>query len=568
MTYIENIKKEITGKINQALGKELVGPGDLVYPPNQEMGDLSLPCFNIAKKEGKNPAQIAEELVAKIGADDIVSGAKTAGPYFNVVLKTANMAKKILTEVNKDRENYGRTEKGNKKKIMIEYSNANTHKEYHVGHLRNICYGDAVNRIINANGYESIPVSYINDFGIHVAKTIWALEEFFKDKELPENKGEFLGSVYVKASNESKDNDTAKRLIEMTMKQIESRKGREYEMWQKTREWSIEQFSNIYNDLGVEFAHIFYESDYVVEGLKIVQDLKEKGILKDSQGAVIADLEEYDLGVQVIVRSDGTAMYAVADLALAADKFKKFSPEVSIYLTDIRQSLHFKQLFKILELAGFREELVHLGYEFVKLPSGMMSSRSGNVITYEELKKEVTAKARVETKERHQDWADDKVEKVAKAITNGAIKFEMIKVSSKQEITFDTEKALAFSGYTAAYLQYTYARISSVISKSGISTEGLTVSYEMLSEKKEHDILLFVSRFTETIERAGEKYDPSEIAKYLFDLAQKFNDYYHSVPVLKDKEEVRNARLLLLDSTRQTIKNGLHLLGVDVVEEM
>jgi arginyl-tRNA synthetase len=568
MNTIELLKKSIVDSINQALGKDLVQVSDLVYPPDSKMGDLSLPCFNLAREMKKSPAQVAQELVSSIEANDFISGTKTAGAYFNIALKTSNLAKAMAEEIRQKKSAYGCNDYGAKKKIMIEYSNANTHKEYHVGHLRNICYGDALNRIISANGFESIPVSYINDFGIHVAKTLWALQTFYKEADLPENKGQFLGSVYVRASSESKDNDAAKRLIEMTMKQVETRQGEAYELWKKTRQWSIEQFDGIYKELGVNFVHIFYESEYIDEGLKIVEELKVKNILSESRGAIIADLEEYGLGVQVIIRSDGTALYAVADLALASAKAKMFGPDVSIYLTDIRQSLHFKQLFKILELAGFKEELVHLGYEFVKLPSGMMSSRSGNVVTYEDLKSECMAKAESETRARHADWTEEKVRKVARAITNGAIKFEMIKVSSKQEIVFDTAKALAFSGFTAAYLQYTYARINSVIKKSGVDIDKLEIDFNNLSEQKEHDLALFAARYSESVKYAGEKYDPAEIAKYLFDLAQQFNDYYHAISVLKADDEIKNVRLVLLGAVGQIIKNGLNLLGIDVVKEM
>jgi arginyl-tRNA synthetase len=225
-------------------------------------------------------------------------------------------------------------------------------------------------------------------------------------------------------------------------------------------------------------------------------------------------------------------------------------------------------LFKILELAGFKEDLVHLGYEFVKLPSGMMSSRSGNVVTYEELKTACFAKAQKETKDRHPDWNENKIAQVAKAITNGAIKFEMIKVSSKQEIIFDIEKALAFNGFTSAYLQYTFARINSVIKKSELDINDLKVNASILNKAKEHDLLVYMARYSETVICAGTNYDPAKIAKFLFNLAQLFNDYYHAVPVLKEAEEIKKARLVLLDCIGQTIKNGLQLLGIDIIKEM
>ena len=233
-------------------------------------------------------------------------------------------AKNVIKEIKKEKEKYGENKIGKNKKVMVEYSNANTHKEYHVGHLRNICYGDAVNKILSANGYKSIPVSYINDFGIHTAKTLWAYEEFFKDKKLPADKGGFLGQVYARAARELEKDETGKRLVAMIMKKIESRSGAEYELWKKTRKWSIAQFDKIYKELGVKFERIFYESEVVEKGMDLVGKLYEKRILTKSDGAIIADLNKYGLGVLVFLRSDGTALYPVADLALAEEKFKKY----------------------------------------------------------------------------------------------------------------------------------------------------------------------------------------------------------------------------------------------------
>ena len=575
MYSLEKYKKEIVRVINQTLKQKLVKASDLVYPPDKKMGDISLPCFNISKELGKSPAEVAKELVAKIKIDSI-SSALTAGPYLNFKIKINILAKDLITEINKKSVDYGKNKSGKKKKVLLEYSNANTHKEYHVGHLRNISYGDAVNRVLKANGYKSIPVSYINDFGIHVAKTLWALNEFFKDKKPGENRGEFLAQVYVKGAKESKDNEVNKRMVEGMMKKIETRKGEEFKLWEKTRKWSIDQFSQIYKELGVEFEHIFYESEYIEEGKKLIPKLVGNGILKESQGAIIADLEEFDLGVLVVLRSDGTATYPVADIPLAVAKQKKYQADTSAYIVDIAQSLYLKQLFKILELIGQKEELKHLAYEFVKLPGGAMSSRTGNIVPYEELKQKLMDKAVAETKERHPDWNEDKVISVAKTLALSAMKFEMIKVGANQIITFDIKKALEFSGYTATYLLYTVARINSIFKKAH-STQHTTrniqhathsTNFEVLKEESEHRLLMQVAKYPEVVGQAGEKMDPSGIAKFLFALAQDFNDYYHQIPVLKAEEDIREARLALLQSIRTVLQNGLELLGITTLEEM
>jgi len=566
MYFLDKTKKEIVKLINQILGKELVQVSFLTYPQQVEHGDLCLPCFMLAKELVKSPADIAQEIVAKIKKNKTVSGASAIGPYVNFFLDKKSLAEKVLSEIGKKQKKFGKNKIGKNKRVMIEYSNVNTHKEYHVGHLRNLCYGDSVNRILAVNGYKVIPVSYINDFGIHVAKTLWAYLEYYKNEKLPENKGLFLGQVYVRASQELEHNALAKGLVNFMMQKIEARKGSDYKLWKTTRKWSIEHFSHIYQELDIRFDKVFYESEYIDRGREMIPELIKKGILKESQGAVIADFESEGNGVLVVLRSDGTATYPVADIPLAQMKFEKFKLDSSIYVVDNRQKLYFKQLFSILKKMGFKQKMVHLEYDFVKLPSGMMSSRSGNVITYEVLKKMLLDYAASEIKKRHSDWGDEKIKPVAEVIVVGAIKFEMLKISFDQVITFDIEKALDFTGYTCAYLQYTYARIKSILRNSGsLNFEVKDIKFE---NNKEAQLILKLAKYPEVIVLAGEKYNPVEISKYLFELAQLFNDYYHSVNILKSEKEIKKSRLALIEKVSLVLQNGLDLLGIKTVEEM
>ncbi len=574
MYALDKLKKEIAVLINNVFNSDIVQASGLVYPPNIKMGDLSLPCFVIAKQSGKNPAEVAESLVVSLSEKLSKPNSKIAtvfakGPYLNFKLKKENLVKEVLGEIVKLQEEYGCNELGGKQKTMIEYSNVNTHKEYHIGHLRNVCFGDSVHRIMLANDYKSIPVSYINDFGIHVAKTLWAYLEYYKDVDLPENKGQFLGQVYVRSNKETKDKPHLKDLVNFMMKKIESRQGEEYELWKKTRQWSIEQFDVIYKELGIKFDKIYYESDVIEKGRAMIDKMLEKGILKYSQGAVIADLEEYDLGVLVFLRSDGSATYPVADIPLAKSKFDEFDLDASIYVVDIRQALYFKQLFFIMKQMGYKKPMIHLGYDFVKLPDGMMSSRSGNTITYEDLKKLLMDKIQKETRSRHVDWTDERIDVVSKTLTKAVIKFEMLKTGAQQTITFDIDKSLSFQGYTAAYLLYSSARISSIIKKSGLSEARILKTKKIfLNENKEHELIIKLAKYPDAVKQAAKNFDPSIICKYLFELAQDFNDYYHSVVILKAENEKIKAKLLLILSIKQVLVNGLNLLGIDVIEEM
>lgn len=564
MYSLDKLKKEIAKLINEALGGKIIQASDLVYPPQGDMGDFSLLCFN----EEKLGLSVGKLFSKVSNTKPETWGVSLVGKFLNFKIDKSALTRDVIKEIDKAKQDYGHNNIGRNKRVMVEYSNANTHKEYHIGHLRNITYGDAIHRLLMANGYESIPASYLNDFGIHVAKTLWAFSTLARKKKLPKNKGEYLGKIYVKATQAIKEDLTAKQMVEVMMKKIESREGREYELWQETRQWSIDQFNEIYKELGVKFVTTFFESDYIEKGRKMVNELIKHGVLRESEGAVIADLADEGLGVLVVLRSDGTATYPVADIPLTEYKFKKFKLDKAIWVVDVRQALYFKQLFAIMKRIGVDREMIHLGHDFVKLPSGMMSSRLGNVITYEELKTELLDQARTETKKRHDKWDKEKIETVAWQIAVGAMKFEMLKVGANQEITFEIKKALSFSGFTAAYLQYTYARINSIIRKSEVKGKKSRINYSLLGEQQEQEMVLKLAKYPESVARANKDYDPSVIAKYLFELAQDFNDYYHQIPVLKAEAEIRDARLALIKVINQVLRNGLELLGINIMEEM
>jgi len=563
MATLEKIKAEI----KQAVGFDL----DISYPPSPELGDLSLALFALAKSTKQNPVGLAEEIRQKLSKNKalkpLVLDIKTVGPYVNLFLNYGNLTAKVLGEIKKEKNKYGQNTSGKKAGVMIEYSNGNTHKEVHIGHLRNICFGDSVNKLLVASGYQAIPVSYINDFGIFAAKTLWYfLRHEKRYAASKDSKGYILGNCYKEAVSALEDNDLAKAEVVKIMKEIESRRGDTYQLWKKTRTWSIDYLKEIYQELEIKFQKTFYESEVIGDGLKIVQKLIKSGLLVKSDGAIIADMEKYKLGVLPIIRSDGTALYPVADLALAVKKFKENKIKESIYVVDVRQALYFKQLFKIMELMGYKQKITHLAYDFVTLPSGMMSSRSGNVITYRELMDEALASTIKTTKEKRSDWSDKKIKEVAKAIALSTIKFEMLKVSSQKTITFNIEEALKFDGYTATYLQYTHARIMSLTHKvKGVKK---TADYGVLSEPQEKTLIVKMAKYPEAVKRSADNYDPSEITKYIFELCQDFNDYYHNVQIIKSSTAVQGARLELVGAVGQIIKNGLELLGIKAINEI
>ncbi len=564
---------DILDNIKQQIKKELkLEEAVFSYPPKSDLGDLSLACFELSKVQKKSPAEVAAELASVLAKQPKLkkyfSEVKAAGPYLNFYISKSYLADRVINGIKRSKKNYGQNNSGKNRKVMIEYSNGNTHKEYHVGHLRNISYGDAVNRLLSANGYKSIPVSYINDFGIHTAKTIWNWQRDKKYEESREDRGYLLGKCYSEASQELAEHPEYKEAVVAIMKSIEKREGPPYILWQETREWSIRYFDSIYRDLGIKFVHIFYENEFIEAGLKLVSELIKSGQLVKSEGAIIANLEKYGLGILPVIRTDGTALYPVADLALAQEKFRKYHIAESIYVIDLRQSLYFQQLAKICELLGYKQKLKHLGYDVVTLPGGMMSSRTGNIVTYEDLKTKIFEKLVSETKKRHEEWTNDRARQVAWNLTVSTIKFEMLKVSPDKIITFNIEESLRFDGYTACYLQYGYARLKSIVRKEGWNLFAPPADTGKLKETKEKELLIKLARYPEAIKLAGEKNNPSELTKYLFELVKLFNDYYHEINILKAEPKLRRARLALIKAVAQVLSNGFNILGLKIVEEM
>ncbi len=548
MFYLQTIKKELADFLE-------LEEKHFSLAPNIELGHLSLAMFKF------KPEILTEKKNLILNDDkwkEIIDKVNIVGPYLNIFFNS-NI---FNTEVLFFNQNYG-VYPSNKQTIMIEFANLNTHKEVHVGHIRNISYGDSVSKLLANFGFEVIPVSFINDFGINAAKTIWLWKQ---DKNFQNSKEYILGECYSQAVAKLEKNDSAKVEVSIIMQDIERRSGETYKIWEKTRQLSIDYFNKVYQDLDILFQHTFYESELLDKGLKLVKELLDKKIFKYSDKAIIADLNKYDLGVMPIIRSDKTALYPVADLALAVLKSQLHKLSESIYVIDVRQSLHFKQLFKILELWGFKEKMRHLSYDFVKLKSGMMSSRSGNVISYQDAYQQVFNLAQETTKEKQTDWSIEQVKAVSQVIAVNTLKFEMIKVSSEKIIVFDPKEFLRFDGYTAVYLLYTYARINSLIKKADVNVQPNEI--RNLNLKIEQELILSIAVFPDKAKQAALEYNPAVLARYLYELCAKFNDYYQSVNVLKSDMQVQPERLVLIKSIQKIIEKCFSLLGLKTIDKM
>lgn len=562
MYYLENLKEKLNAIVGQALS---VQPTELDWttPPDSRLGDLALPCFfKIAGQSPNENAVLAVQALVSAGFK-----AQASGPYVNLTLEQSDLAAGVLSDIEKG--DYGSRDLASKQEVMIEFSNVNTHKDYHLGHLRNLFLGDSLTKIYQAAGFKVWPVSYINDFGIHVAKTIWAWK---RKAPLLEGReaGAVLGQTYAAAVEELNHNPEAESEMRQVMKNIETKTGEDYDLWLKTRDFSLDYFNKIYKQLGVEFKETYLESDHIETGKCLVDKLLKNGVLKLSQGAVIADLEEYGLGVLVLLRSDGTATYPVADLALAQAKFENHQLSASVYITDNRQELYFKQLFKLLALAGYQAELIHLPYEFVKLPEGMMSSRSGNAPSYQEIFGKLCDKLKTEVMSRHADWSETETTATAEKLARAVLKFELLKVGVDKIITFDLEAAMKLEGFTVIYIEYMAARLASILRKAGDAeiAKASKGDTKLLTELSEKALLIKLATYPEITAEAFVKRDPSVVAKYLYELAKFIGDYYNQAVILDENKALRLARLRLIKATEQTLDRGLKLLGIEMADKM
>ena len=568
MYSIQKAKTEFLQAIKQAAPSGFVPSlEDIEIPPDLKMGDLAFPCFHLAKSLKRNPTEIATELVAKIGPKGLIAEAKAVGPYVNVTLDLKKFGMAVYAEMQELGEEYGTSDVGADKRLMVEFANLNSHKDVHIGHLRNLFVGQAAVNLLKATGYDVIPVAYINDLGLHVAKSVWCMKTFHADEDVrPENRITFLRDVYVEANSALEAQPALHAQVTETFRHLEEGRGDEVALWKETRGWSIAYLKDVYRELDLTIDHWYFESEVIGKTKKIIEELILKGIVKQSEGAWIVDLQDQDLGVNLLIKSDGTLLYNAKDLGLAMKKEEDYHPTRSIYVVDERQSHALQQLFATLKQMGFERELQHLSYEFVTLEGGAMAARKGNVIRYEDLRDELLEEARRETNSRHKDWTPKKIDKVARAVAFAAMRFSMLKQDTGKKIVFNLKDAVSFDGFTGPYLLYTYARIRSLLKKAGRKKPKLTTT--TLTHPAERQLISLLAKYPEIVFESAQTLQPSMLAQYLFDLAKTFAEFYANVPVLTRGGVERAERLALVQAVGKILGPGLALLGIETVNEM
>ncbi|PIN76535.1 arginine--tRNA ligase [Candidatus Woesearchaeota archaeon CG10_big_fil_rev_8_21_14_0_10_36_11] len=539
----------------------------LSTPPDPRLGEYAFHCFTL----GKNPHEAAEKLQKKIKVPPFLSKIDVVGPYLNFFVNYSVMAKDVLTKIHTEKKTYGT---GNEKKtLVVEYCGPNTNKPLHLGHLRNMALGSALCRILSYGGNKVHPVNIINDRGIHICQSMLAYQKWGKNK-VPDKKGDhFVGDYYVLFSKKSKESESLKTEAQNLLVQWEMRNPDVLTLWKKMNKWVLDGFNETYKRFGVSFEKEYFESEMYTQGKEIVMQGLAKGVFKEKENGIIAELEKFNIPTKVVLRADGTSVYITQDLQCVEQRYKDFHFNKMMYVVASEQNVHFKQLFKIVELLKrpYAKNLYHCSYGLVHLPSGRMKSREGTVIDADDIMDEISALAEKEVRDRYTKISSKEVKKRAEFIALAAIKFFMLKTDPCKDIIFNPKESLSFEGETGPYVQYTHARACSILRKASSqyaqSVSG-NVHFESFTIPAERAVVRLLADFPNVVMKAAETTKPHHIANYCISLAQAFNEFYHSCPVLSELEHQMNARLLLVDCVRQVLENSLGLLGIKAPEEM
>ena len=542
----------------------------IALPPNTEMGDYALPCFKFAKVMRKSPVMIAEELKSAMSdrivmSGEVISEVSAVNGYLNFKINKNGFVRGTLDKILAEKDGFGSANVGEGKTVCIDYSSINIAKPFHIGHLSTTVLGGALYRIFNYLGYKAVGINHLGDYGTQFGKLISAYKRW-GDKETIEKGGiRALNELYVKFHREAEEHPEYDDEARAYFKKIEQGDEECLALFHWFKDLTLKDVQKIYDMLDIRFDSYAGESFYSDKMQPIVDELREKGLLVESRGAQVVDLEEYGMAPCIILKSDGSSLYATRDMAAASYRKATYNFDKCLYVVAYQQNLHFKQFFKVLELMGkdWAKDLVHVAYGMVSLEEGVMSTRKGNVVFLEDVIKKCIEKAYGILHEKNPDLENK--EDVAQKVGVGAVIFGALYNSKIKDIVFSYDKVLNFDGETSVYVQYTCARANSVLQKGGIVTE-----YEIPElSLEEIDLVKALATFPETVQMAADKYEPSCIARFAVDVAQKFNKFYFNCKILAaEDEKTKNFRLALTNATLQTLKNAFTLLGIGIPDKM
>lgn len=560
-------KKIVATRLKENIDLDLDKIESLIeIPPKSDMGDFAFPCFQLAKVMKKAPNMIAKDIADVINKDGFEK-VESLGPYINFFMDKVKFSESIVNEILSEKDSYGSSKIGDGKRYLVEYSSPNIAKPFHVGHLFTTAIGHALYKMLKFEGYDTVRINHLGDWGTQFGKLISAYKRWGNEEAIEKSPITELLRIYVKFHDEAEKNPSLEDEGRMYFKKLEEGDNEAVELWKRFKDLSLKEFNNIYSILGVDFDSWAGESFYNDKMDIVVKELEEKNVLTDSNGAKVVMLDEYNMPPCIVVKSDGASIYATRDLAAAMYRKKHYNFDKCIYVVGKDQILHFKQVFKTLELAGhtWAKDCVHIPFGLVKFADRKLSTRKGNVVLLEELLKEAVAKT-LETINVKNPELKEK-EMVAKKIGIGAVLFTYLKNSREKDIVFDWDEMLSFEGETGPYVQYSYARAKSILRKAeGINGDA---DFSKLTSKEEFELTKVLEGFNKAILLAIDRLEPSVVTRYTIEVAKAFNKFYnaHSVLNLEDTG-LKVARLKLIEATAQVIKNSLNLIGINVVEEM
>lgn len=536
-------------------------------PPNKDMGDFAFPCFKLAKVFRKAPNMIASELSEKIEAKGVISNVTPLGGYINFFVNKSQLAETVIKDVLTKKEKYGHSDLGKDKTIVIDFSSPNIAKPFHIGHIRTTVIGNALYKIYDSQGYNTVRINHLGDYGTQFGKLIvafklWGNKEAVEANPIPE-----LLKLYIQFHDEAEKHPEMEDEARAWFTKLENGDKEAKELWQWFRDESLKEFARVYDLLDIEFDSYNGESFYSDKMDRVIDIIKDKGLLKESQGTNIVDLEEYNMPPALITKNDGSTLYMTRDLAAALYRKENYDFEKCIYVVGSQQSLHFQQLFKVLELVGFEwaKDMVHVPFGMVALEEGTMSTRKGRVVFLEDVLKQAIEKTKETMLAKNPNALN--VDEIAKQVGVGAVVFQELSNSRIKDYTFSWSRTLSFEGETGPYVQYTHARCCAVLRKAEeeVTTD---INYELLNDVDSAEVLKVIASFNKTILNAMRKNEPHIITRFVLDLAQAFNKFYHDNSILVEDAELRKARLALVCATRQALENGLKLLGMQAPERM
>lgn len=535
-------------------------------PPKPEMGDYAFPCFQLAKTMRKAPNMIAEELKSKLNSEGFEK-IENLGPYVNFFVDKGSFTKNTIEKILSEKDNYGASTVGEGKTICVEYSSPNIAKPFHVGHLFTTAIGNALYKMYKKEGYNVIGLNHLGDWGTQFGKLISAYHRWIDEEALEEDPIKELLRIYVKFHDEAEKDPSLEDEGRAYFKALENGDKEAEALWKRFRDLSLKEFDRVYDILGVKFDSYAGEAFYNDKMDVVIDMLKEKNLLVESNGAQVVMLDDYNMPPCIVLKADGASIYATRDLAAALYRKKTYDFDKCVYVVGTPQALHFKQVFKTLELAGkeWAKDCVHVGFGLVKFADRKLSTRKGEVILLDDLLREAVEKTLEIINEKNPNLANK--EEVAKKIGVGAVVFTYLKNSREKDIVFDWKEILSFDGETGPYVQYSYARAKSILRRAeGINAEA---DFSKLTSKEEFELVKTLENFNKNILLALDKLEPSVLTRYVIEVAKDFNKFYNAHSVLNLEDEVLKAtRLKLVEATCQVIKNGLELIGIDVVEEM